>query len=134
VVRRRGHDPLLRMTRHAAGAVRRTGGQATVARLLRPAARVRDQATLGAEERAVNLHGALRARRPAVSADAPVVVVDDVITTGATAREAQRALEEAGFRVLGVAAVAATRRRDPRAVRSAPGAGRGSLPLSSAGD
>jgi predicted amidophosphoribosyltransferase len=38
------------------------------------------------------------------------VLVDDVVTTGATLREAQRALEQAGFTVRGAATVAATRR------------------------
>ena len=111
VVRRRGHDALLRTARAAASRLRGTGTDAGVARLLAPAVRVADQAGLTASERAANLSGALRCRTRAAGHVAPVVVVDDVITTGATAREAQRALEDAGFTVLGVATVAATRRR-----------------------
>jgi predicted amidophosphoribosyltransferase len=109
VVRRRGHDPLLRTARVAAARLRRTGTDTAVRRLLVTAGRVADQAGLDAQARAANLAGALRAR----PARGPgfVVVVDDVVTTGATAREAQRALEAAGHLVLGVAAVAATRRR-----------------------
>jgi orotate phosphoribosyltransferase len=42
---------------------------------------------------------------------ARLVVCDDVITTGATAREAQRALETVGLHVAAIAAVAATQRR-----------------------
>jgi predicted amidophosphoribosyltransferase len=122
VVRRRGHDPLLRATRVAAARLRRTGTAATVRRLLVPAGRVADQAGLGAEARAANLAGAFRARRRPGSG--LLLVVDDVITTGATAREAQRALEAAGHLVAGVAAVAATRRRIADA---------GSLPVSAGG-
>jgi predicted amidophosphoribosyltransferase len=122
VVRRRGHDPLLRTARVAAARLRRTGTPASVRRLLVPTGRVADQAGLGAEARAANLAGAFRARHRAGSG--LLVVVDDVITTGATAREAQRALEAGGHLVAGVAAVAATRRRIADA---------GSLPVSAGG-
>ena len=129
VVRRRGHDPLLRISRHAAAHLRRTGVDAGVRRLLVPAAQVKDQSTLGAADRAANLAGSLRARTPAGSdRRALVVVVDDVLTTGSTAREAQRALEELGLRVSGIATVAATRRRS-----TGRPDGRGSLPFSGAG-
>lgn len=114
VVRRRGHDPMLRVTRAAAVRLRRTGVHAGARRLLVPAGRVRDQAGLDAGQRAANLAGSLRARRPRPpDRRGLVLVVDDVLTTGSTAREAQRALEAAGLPVAGVAAVAATRRRRP---------------------
>lgn len=119
VVRRRGHDPLLRLTRRAAGRLRHLGYAAHVDRGLRSVRTVEDQAGLGAAARARNLEGSMRCVRrrsqggPATGPEttAAVLVVDDVVTTGATLREAQRALEDAGVRVTGAAAVAATRRR-----------------------
>lgn len=123
VVRRRGHDPVLRMARHAAARLRRHGADVTVPRLLVPPGDLRDQAELSAVARAANLAGAFRARRPARGAERALVVADDVLTTGATAREAQRALEAAGFQVLGVVVLAATRRR------YRPRTGPSSLPL-----
>ena len=103
-MRARGHDHALRLARAAAAAA---GLRA--APLLVAARRVEDQSGLGAAERAANLTGALRARHPL--AGLPVVVVDDVMTTGATLVEAARALREAGAAVRGCAVVAATRRR-----------------------
>ncbi|MFK3679797.1 ComF family protein [Microbacterium sp. NPDC090218] len=68
-----------------------------------------DQRGLGARAREVNAHGAMRARRRGEGAE--VVIVDDVVTTGATLDEASRALSAAGFRVVGAVALAATPRR-----------------------
>lgn len=119
VVRSRGHDPVRRMSRVAAGHLRGAGHRVRVVPLLRVLARPEDQAGLGAAARAANVSGRFAARlRP--RARAPVVLVDDVITTGATLREAQRALEAAGIHPVGAATVAATRRRDAPA--SLPGA------------
>jgi predicted amidophosphoribosyltransferase len=70
--------------------------------------RVRDSAGLGARERADNLAGAFRRSRHTLVGAA--VVVDDIITTGATAAEAARAFGQPE-RLLGVAVVAATQRR-----------------------
>jgi predicted amidophosphoribosyltransferase len=111
VVRSRGHDPLLRLTRQAAGALRGDGARVRVKAVLRVTARPGDQADLGAVARAANVHGRFAAR-PRWVADRPVVLVDDVVTTGATLREAQRALEAVGTTPIGAATVAATRRRD----------------------
>ena len=47
----------------------------------------------------------LRRRRP--RNDNEVLLVDDIVTTGATARESVRILEAAGMRVAAVLAIAA---------------------------
>lgn len=103
-VRARGHDHARRLAREAA---RRSGLQARP--LLVPRRAVADQAGLDARRRAANLAGALAARGRLDGLVA--VVVDDVVTTGATLVEAARALRAAGAHVHGAAVVAATVRR-----------------------
>jgi predicted amidophosphoribosyltransferase len=112
-VRTRGHDPTLRLARRSARRVRDDGLHVSVRPVVRVARRLVDQAGLGAGERAQNLSGAFTvpARFRSLVAGHRVVVVDDVITTGASIAEATRALQEAGAVVTGAALVAATRRR-----------------------
>lgn len=95
-VRRRGYDHAARL---AAVAARRTGLRST--RALSRSAGGFDQRGLGRSARAANLAGAMCAR----PIGRPVILVDDVVTTGASLREACRALRAAGIPVLGSAVV-----------------------------
>lgn len=127
----RGDGPLLVVPVPSSGAARRRRGdaplvtlaeralhgfgprEAVLADALAPRRRVADQAGLGARARAVNLEHALgvRTRWEPVVDGAPCVVVDDVLTTGATLVEAGRALRAAGAAVVVAATVCATQRR-----------------------
>lgn len=66
-------------------------------------ARPRDQIGLSATQRIENVAGAFGAR---VRGGGSVIVFDDVLTTGATMREAHRAVSAAGFSVRGAATLA----------------------------
>jgi predicted amidophosphoribosyltransferase len=111
-VRQRGHDPLRRITKAAVRSLRRQGIDARLTDALRVVRRPEDQAGLSAERRTANLDGAfgLRSRWAETLIDQPVLLVDDVITTGSTLTEACRALESRGIPVLGCAVLAATQR------------------------
>lgn len=108
VVRARGEDVTRRLARAAASELRRAGVAVSEERALRQTRVVRDQSGLDVSARERNLAGSMRGR----GGEVPVIVVDDIVTTGATLREAVRALSAAGRDVLGAAVVAATRRRD----------------------
>lgn len=65
----------------------------------------RDQSSLTARQRAANVRGAMKAlQRPAH----PVIIVDDIVTTGSTMAEMQRALREGGADIAGCVSIAAS--------------------------
>ena len=101
--RRRGGDPVTRM---AAVAVANHAGIVVVP-ALRMKALARDSAGLGTTERERNIAGRVvttKQRRPTTG---EVLLVDDIVTTGATASESVRVLHAAGAQVAAVLAVAA---------------------------
>jgi predicted amidophosphoribosyltransferase len=71
---------------------------------------VRDSVGLSVAERVDNVAGAMVA--VGAPAGLAALVVDDIVTTGATLAEAARALRAAGWPVVGAAVIAAALRRD----------------------
>jgi predicted amidophosphoribosyltransferase len=112
-VRGRGYDHALALARHAAGDLQRDGLPAAAAPVLRLATGA-GQVGLGAAARRANRQGAMQLRRllPTTAPawhGTPVVVVDDIATTGTSLGEAARVLRVAGADVLGAAVVARVR-------------------------
>lgn len=64
------------------------------------------QTTLDGAARRANVRHAFRLRRPELVAGRHIVLVDDILTTGATVSECVRCLGEAGPRTVGILTVA----------------------------
>ncbi|HNI69895.1 MAG TPA: ComF family protein [Marmoricola sp.] len=117
VVRSRGHNPVRAICLVAADQLRRLGLPVRVEPLLRQRFRVLDQSALSAIDRRENLAASMMVNRSAHAAlvrrarPVTTVLCDDILTTGATAREGQRALEDNGLQVRGIATIAFTSRR-----------------------
>jgi len=112
-VRRRGDSPLELLTREAVRQVGLSDCELLFTSALRLRRRVADQAGLDHRQRADNLEHAIgvRPRWQASIEGVTVLLVDDVLTTGATILEAARALTAGGASHVAAAMVAATQRR-----------------------
>lgn len=97
---RRGYDQAALLTR----ALARATGFSLRPGLLRRIRATRRQVGLTEAERTENLHRAFAVTGPLP--DSPVLLVDDVLTTGATARAASDALREVGARTVYVLTLA----------------------------
>jgi predicted amidophosphoribosyltransferase len=118
--RRRGDAPLTELARTCV--VGFGAAEVVCADALRMRRRVADQAGLSAMARQVNLEHSMEVR-PAWTETvqgACCVLVDDVLTTGATLVEARRALARAGAADVLAATICATQRRHPPARRWPP--------------
>lgn len=108
----RGIDFTSALAVGAARQLRKAGIPVVVWKGLRQIRQRADQAGLGLRERQQNLHQTMRVTR--CPPDGWLVIIDDVVTTGSTITEAQRALADARVGVLGAATVAATPKRHRR--------------------
>lgn len=145
--RRRGFSPVHLMLRNLAGSgtldagsvanalrkggvltqgARATGGLSERLQSLVPAhAMAGGQKGLGRGARVRRVRGSMRVRRPLLAPDITgrrCILVDDVLTTGATLAEAARAVHQAGGVVVGAVVLAATRPPDVADPPAVPGA------------
>jgi predicted amidophosphoribosyltransferase len=124
-VRERHGDHMARLAGQTARRLRAAGWEARVARPLRALPRP-DSATLDTAGRRAAAESSLRIRsaRKPFSGRGPriegtLVVVDDIVTTGATLAAVTRRLREANMQVAGAAVVAATQLRRATPIRFA---------------
>lgn len=116
-IRERHGDHMARLATHAVRRLRASGWQADVTPMLRALPRP-DSASLDAAGRAAAAENSLRIRRSRIRVPAraqriggTLIVVDDIVTTGATLAVVSTRLEEANMQVNGAAVLAATRLR-----------------------
>ena len=101
----RGFDHAWLLARHGCAAA----GIAPPVAALRRVRGAPPQSTLPASQRAANVRGAFVVRDPSAVAGRTVILVDDVVTTGATLAAAARPLRRAGATaIIGVAIARAT--------------------------
>jgi predicted amidophosphoribosyltransferase len=117
--RERYGDHMRRLTTLAAARLRESGRPALASQALTATAAVADSAGLTKSQRAQFAPQRFAARRIGINrlrglaAQATVLLVDDVVTTGSTLAAAAQVLDRSGIAVAGCAVLAATKRRLP---------------------
>ena len=113
--RQRGFNQAEALARHAIPILRRRRPELRL--VLAPGVLVRDRATqsqanLTPHQRRENVRGAFSVARPEAIRDRAMLVVDDIYTTGATARACAQALRKAGAASVWVATVARAQKEE----------------------
>lgn len=109
-LRRRGEDFLLTIVEKSLSDLP-TCNSVEIAQLLYHRRRVADQSGLNQEKRQINMYQAFGIKGE--GRDLPIIIVDDVVTTGSTILAAFSAFHEAGFTVAGAIAACASAHRFP---------------------
>ena len=94
--RKRGRDFILEETNALA-----RSPHVQVRAILSHLRKVKDQTTLNSQSRERNLSQSMRCANREDSSNIPVILIDDLVTSGATLREAGRALHRGGYTVIG---------------------------------
>jgi len=94
--RKRGRDFILEQTKTLSQTP-----HVQVRAILSHSRKVKDQTTLNSRSREINLSQSMSCANREDSSNIPVILIDDLVTSGATLREAGRALHGAGFTVIG---------------------------------
>jgi predicted amidophosphoribosyltransferase len=94
--RKRGRDFILEQTYEVSRAP-----SVRVRAILTHSRKVKDQTTLNSRSREINLSQSMSCANREKSSNIPVIIIDDLVTSGATLREAGRALHGAGYTVIG---------------------------------
>lgn len=124
----RGFSPVQLLLRGAAGRLPGPGVADVLTKARGPGLQLPGgQKGLGRGARAQRVRGSMRVRRRFRNkvAGYPCIIIDDVLTTGATLAEAARALHAAGAQVAGAVVLAATRPPDADGCTAAPAQARG---------
>ena len=118
-IRMRDADPIADLARSAARIMGRSGFDVRTSRVLLMQSGHRDHVGLSRQEREANMHNAF-AVDGRHRAEGQVVIVDDVVTSGATLAAAQHALSEAGYPVAGAAVIARSHHKQQTGDRGWP--------------
>jgi ComF family protein len=105
--RRRGINPIYELAKQISLNLQDSEVKLSVAPLLEVQKSLRDQTGLSNSERLSNLAGAFQVKRDREESR-PIIVIDDVVATGSTLREAVRALKERNLTVIGAVSACST--------------------------